>query len=164
MLPLEIQQPKSILQPFLENMVEALKIYGVVKPLQKMYGNQSYTEKLAEMRNLPSGTIGKEVAQMLDDNNLTLIPKFETHDLKHLVLGYDMTTQDEIKMQAFLFGNGNRSIACLLFLSSGILFPGMWNTYRQEYKKGTLAPSILDLSLDESMALSSEQLKSKYQV
>ena len=72
--------------------------------------------------------------------------------MKHLLLGYGITkAQEEIKMQAYLFGNGNYSFSCILFLLSGILFPSLWNKFYKEYRKGKKAPSILELSIDDCM-------------
>ena len=74
---------------------------------------------------------------MLDSKQYRLIPKFENHDLKHLVLDYEMTMKDEIRMQAFMFGNGNYTIPCFAILGFGaILLPDLWSTFYQDYKKG----------------------------
>ena len=159
---LKLQQKEISIKTISEDFIEFVKVYGVIKPLQIIYGGSFYDNKLIQMRNLPKNTIGYDMAKMLNDNNLKLIPKFENHDLKHLVLGYDMTTQDEIKMQAYLFGNGNRSISCILFLLSGMLFPNMWSEYYNEYSKGKFSPSILSLSLDDCIHLQSNKIKEQY--
>jgi len=162
MITLKLPQKKISIKEIKEKFVESIKIYGVIKPLQKKYGNKHFEDKLKEMRHLPKDTIGNDLAKILDLNNLKLIPKFENHDLKHLVLGYGMTTQDEIKMQAYLLGNGSRKLTCILFLLSGILFPSLWKEYYQEYQKGKSSPSILKLSLEDCMRMQTHDMRKKY--
>ena len=62
------------------------------------------------MNKLEEGTLGKEIAKCLKENNLNLVPNYESHDLKHTLLNFKMTPLDEIRMQAFMIGNGNWSI------------------------------------------------------
>ena len=164
MTALEFQQRKFTFKLFAEYFVENIKINCVVKPLQRIYSRRFYDDKLMQMRNLPSNTIGNDIAKMLDDDNLRLIPKFGNHDLKHLILEYRMTTQDEIKMQAYLLGNGSRRFSCYLFLLSGILFPSMWKEYCQEYKKGKSSPLILQLSIEDCMKLQTNDMRKKYKI
>ena len=164
MTALEFQQRKVSFKLFAEHLIDSIKVNCVIKPLQRIYNQQFYDDQLMQMRNLPSNTIGNDLAKMLDENNLKLIPTSENHDLKHLILGYGMTTQEEIKMQAYLLGNGSRKLTCVLFLSSGLLFPSLWKEYYQAYKKGKIAPSILKLSLEDCMKLQTNDMRKKYKI
>ena len=164
MIALEFQQRKISFKSLAEHLVDSIKSNCVIKPLQRIYSQRLYDDKLMQMRNLPSNTIGNDIAKMLDENNLKLIPKSEDHDLKHLILEYGMATQDEIKMQAYLLGNGSRKLTCVLFLLSGILFPSLWKEYYQEYKKGKKSPSILKLSLEDCMKLQTNDMRKKYRI
>ncbi len=144
-----------------EKLVEFLKIYLAIKPLQFFYKTESENIH-AELKSLPSGTIGSELYRMLITNNLKVIPKFENHDLKHIILGYGMTSVEEIKMQAYLFGNGNRSVFCILFLASGLIFPEEWSSFYNEFKKGKKSVYIHDISFKESIIQRTESLKTTY--
>ena len=155
---LKITMLKNSVEKFIDN----IKIFLVIKPLQFFHNKNYYEKKLNFMRNLSENTVGNDVARMLDKKGLKLIPKFENHDLRHLILGYEMTTEDEIKMQMYLFGNGNYSISCLLFLCSGLLFPNLWKSFYEEYKKGQNAPSILKLSVDSCMHEQTATIKKVY--
>lgn len=59
--------------------VELLKVYLVIKPLQIIFKNYSY-KQLKTLENKHSGTIGYDLAQLLKENQLTIIPRFEDHD------------------------------------------------------------------------------------
>ena len=154
----------SIRRQLAESIIEIAKVYGVIKPLQFVHSSAQYSAKLEAMRSLPSGTIGSSIAEMLDNEGLKLIPRFEDHDLKHLILGYGMSTIDELRMQAYLFGNGNRSISCMLFLSSALLLPSSWNTLYTDFKKGKNSPSILRLSIDDCMREPIEVIRKHYKI
>ena len=143
-------------------LIEFLKVFLIIRPLQHFSNTDFYDERLAFMRTLPAHSVGREMARMLDKNGLRLIPHYEEHDLKHLLLGYKMTTEDEIRMQAYLFGNGNRSASCLLFLSSGLLLPTLWNVLYEDYQKGKQAPSIYSLRLEDCLSDLTDDLRQKY--
>ena len=86
--------------------IKSLRLTGwIIWALEKIYGATTLDSKLEQLRTLEKGTVGREVAEMLDEKGYRLIPKFENHDLKHIVLDYEMTMQDEIKMHSYLVGN-----------------------------------------------------------
>lgn len=118
---LTYNQTTSFRYRLAEILIEGLKINLAIKPLQFLFKKKVKNARFA-LENCPENSVGNSVLNMLNENNLDVIPFFEDHDLKHLVLGYGMTSVEEIRMQAFLFGNGNRSFSCILFLLSGILF------------------------------------------
>lgn len=132
--------------------------------LQMLFDMKPYLEKHNQMRSMQPNTVGRAVAELLDQNNFKLIPKFENHDLKHLILGYNMTIEDEVRMQAFLVGNGNYTIPCLIFLSLGLFMPELWKELIVEYKKGERTKSIYYLTLDNSMNRSIYELQKEYRL
>lgn len=98
---------------------------------------EKYHEQVDQLRQLENGTLGKELADCLDKHSLTLVPKYESHDLKHVLLEYQMTAEDEIRMQAFMIGNGNFSIPSFtIFFFGAILLPDLWLTFYFDFKKG----------------------------
>jgi len=135
---------------------------GTIWLLEKIYGSTTLDYQLIHLRTLPAGTVGQEIASMLDKKGYRLIPKFENHDLKHIVLDYEMTMKDEIRMQAYLVGNGNYSFPCLLFLSLGIFYPTVWKDLPKEYRLGQRMTSIHLLTLDNCMDRRLTEIKKKY--
>lgn len=143
--------------------IKSLKLTGwTIWALEKIYGARTLDSKLAHLRTLERDTVGKEIAEMLDHKGYRLIPKFENHDLKHIVLDYEMTMQDEIKMQAYLVGNGNRTLPCLIFLSLGLFYPRIWRSLIQEYKLGKNTHSIHFLTIDTCMDKPLSEIKNKF--
>jgi len=143
--------------------LKKLKITGgIIWLLQLIHGKDYLTSKLSHLRTLQLGTVGREVAEILDSKQYRLIPKFENHDLKHIVLEYEMTMKDEIRMQAYLIGNGNFTFPCLIFFSLGIFHPTIWKDLFNEYHKGKTSKSIHFLTLDNCMELQLIDIKNEY--
>jgi hypothetical protein len=109
-----------------------------------------YHQEVDELRKLQNGTLGKEIANCLDDHRFTLVPKYESHDLKHVLLDYKMTAEDEIRMQAFMIGNGNYSIPSFtIFLFGAILLPDLWTTFYSDFEKGRQTIPISNWTIND---------------
>ena len=155
-------QKTNKLQQLINWTIEKSKVAGVVWLLQNTHSKEKYKQKLEELRAMPYGTVGKELASLLSRKKLDLIPKFETHDIKHLILDYDMTPLDEVRMQAYLLGNGNRSLPCLLFLSFGLFMPELWFELGKEYQKGKAHRSIAELTFENCLEENFDEMKNRY--
>lgn len=108
------------------------------------------------------GTLGHEIARCLDEQHLTLVPGYENHDLKHILLDYQMTPEDEIRMQAFMIGNGNYSIPSFsIFIFGAILLPDCWTVFYSDYQKGRRTIPIATWTLEEYASHSLESLQKK---
>ena len=135
---------------------------GIIRMLEFIYGKNKLDKKLLELNQLPKGTVGFEVSKLILQNNYRLIPKFENHDLKHLVLEYEMTIKDELKMQAYLIGNGNHTAACLIFFSFVIFYPSIWRNLYHEFNHGKKSKSIHFLTLENCKNLQLSEIKKEY--
>ena len=123
---------------------------------------EPYKQKVSELRKFKNGTLGKEIAECLDHHNLTLVPKYESHDLKHVLLNYQMTAEDEIRMQAFMVGNGNYSIPSFAILFFGaILLPDLWLTFYSDFKKGKKSIRISEWTIEKYANRNLAELKAK---
>lgn len=109
-----------------------------------------YEQKTRQLQELPDGTLGKEIANCLEKNNLRLVPNYESHDLKHVLLDFKMTPVDEIRMQAFMLGNGNYSIPSFaIFIFGALLLPDLWMTFYNDYKNGLNSQPIKTWKIEE---------------
>lgn len=156
-----IQLRTSLRRNVSEFIIEFLKIWFVIKPLQSLFRIRNQHNLLKLKNSLPN-TVGSNILQLLIKNNLKPIPFYEEHDLKHLILGYGMSSEDEVRMQFYLLGNGNRSISCILFTMFGLLLPSCWKTFYKDYYKGKNATRILDIKLDDCINSSMAELRMKY--
>lgn len=111
--------------------------------ISQFHDMRPYANKVEKYRRYPVGTIGNDVAKCLDDNKLSLVPNYESHDLKHVLLDFKMTPVDEIRMQAFMLGNGNYTFPCFAILFFGaMLLPDEWSTLYNDYKTGQRSTPI----------------------
>lgn len=119
-------------------------------------------KKVEQLDKMQEGTLGKEIAQCLKANDLSLVPNYENHDLKHSLLKYEMTPLDEIRMQAFMIGNGNWSLPSLaIFIYGALLLPSQWTLFWQDFKEGSKAAPIKDWSIEEFAHYPIEDLRNR---
>jgi|SRR5687767_1884155 ubiquinone biosynthesis protein Coq4 len=100
---------------------------------------------LKEMRKFPKGSLGFEMAAFLDKRKFDLLPKYEIHDAVHTILNYNTTTVGELRLQAFMWGNGSSSYAGrILFLIGLLTLPELWRELRLDYERGKKAAERID--------------------
>lgn len=129
--------------------------------IERFYDMKPFKNKVEHLRNLPEDTLGYQIAKSLDTHNLKLVPKYESHDLKHVLLGYKMTPLDEIRMQAFMLGNGNYTIPCFTILIFGaVLLPGKWNLFYTDFEKGKNTKNVSNWTIEKYAKFKIENLKS----
>jgi ubiquinone biosynthesis protein Coq4 len=91
---------------------------------------------------------------------LGLVPKYESHDLKHVLLDFKMTPEDEIRMQAFMLGNGNITLPCIVILVFGAIFiPDRWRLLINDFKRGSQVRPISAWTIEEYADKSTEELR-----
>lgn len=134
--------------------------YLSVWTIEQFFDTEKLKDKVEELHKLEEGTLGKEIAKSLKENNLNLVPNYESHDLKHSLLNFKMTPLDEIRMQAFMIGNGNWSLPSLaIFIYGAVLLPSKWNLFKEDFNEGRKAISIKDWSIEEFADKQIEELR-----
>jgi len=118
--------------------------------IEQLHDIAVYEKKARALNDLPDGTLGKDIANCLEKNGLHLVPHYESHDLKHVLLDFKMTPVDEIRLQAFMLGNGNHSIpSYAIFIFGALLLPDMWRTFFYDYKNGQRSKPIKNWTIEE---------------
>ena len=136
--------------------------YLSVWTIEQFSDTENLKRKVEQLDKLEQGTLGKEIAKCLKGNNLNLVPNYESHDLKHTLLNFKMTPLDEIRMQAFMIGNGNWSIPSLaIFVYGAILLPSKWKLFKRDFQEGRKAISIKNWSIEEFADKQIDELREK---
>ena len=83
-----------------------LKIAQIINPQINLEQEFTITlEELGELRQLPNGTLGREVAQFLDNNGFDPLNSGDwiqrTHDIWHVLTGFGSSPHDELLLQIF---------------------------------------------------------------
>ena len=110
------------------------------KPIYAKFFKRNKTAWKHDLRSLsrfPKRSLGNDLYQFLKKEKLDLMPKFEDHDVMHVLFNYRTTIQDEIKMQFFLLGNGKKSIYALFSAMLGlVIVPEHIKSYFREFHLG----------------------------
>lgn len=134
--------------------------YVALWTLECFSGTAILEGKIEALDKLEKGTLGKEIAICLRENNLSLVPNYESHDLKHVLLDYEMTPLGEIRLQAFMLGNGNWSLlSILIFIYGAILLPNRWSLFAVDFEKGSRAIPIKKWTIEAFANQSVEELR-----
>lgn len=95
---------------------------------------QQSTGRLLEYE---AGSLGRALGAFLLANEISLIPRFEDHDVCHVILEYDTSVPGESEMQFCLLGSGKRSLyvmgTCAI---AWLAFPEYWSRFRAAFKRG----------------------------
>lgn len=103
----------------------------------------AWQQSRSSLQQYPRHSLGYELSQFLDREDLELMPLLEDHDVLHVLLGYDTTVIDEARMQFFLLGNGKRSLYALLTaLVALVLVPEGIRQYLEAYRHGRACRNI----------------------
>jgi len=96
-----IQAPHSLngYQVLARKLIVHVRTSFLIPIFRRLYGTAAARVQLSYLQKLPVGTLGRGVADILRDNHLQLIPHYENHDLKHVLLGYAMTPRGRAKTQ-----------------------------------------------------------------
>ena len=118
----------------------------MVNVLQYTADMRPYRAYRKALESYPQGTVGREVANYLRRTNSDFIPGFEAHEFKHVLIGYENSFDEELRLQAFMLGNGNYSPFCLFFLSAGIF---QWKKLSDHFRAGRKCVSIVRWKLED---------------
>lgn len=96
------------------------------------------------------GTIGKAVYQFMQEHGFDFVPHREGHDFKHVLLGFKSEPFDEMRMEAFVYGNTGLSlISVAIFCSFLIYVPEIWRELPHYYIAGKKVKPITAIPLEE---------------
>jgi ubiquinone biosynthesis protein Coq4 len=154
--------PLNLYQRLARKAIAYAKTSIIIPTVWHLYGARNIEKHLNDLQGLPLGTLGRGIADTLHRHKLQLIPNYENRDLKHVLLGYDMTPEDELKLKSFMLGNGDYSPRCFAFLALGLLTPELWPTLMRHFRQGRRTQPIHHWHLADYAAHDVEQLR--YQI
>ena len=109
--------------------------------------NWKYTAD--DYRNMPENSAGKRLIEYMDANQIPFKPNLVRHDLKHILLGYQMNMPDELRIHAFLIGNRcyNPMAMAYLFICVAIV-PEILPTLWKDFKRGRKSVCLKNIPLE----------------
>ncbi len=120
---------------------------------------------IQDYRNFPVGTVAREIANYLDLKKLHFLPKGEKHDVRHIVLGYEMNVEGEVRMQAFLIGNGKLHPYGIVYLGFFLaLLPELIVPCLGDFLRGRQATSLNNLSEIALLGMHLDEVKKLFSI
>lgn len=102
---------------------------------------------LDELSCMPIYTLGYQLFQFLNSHNLSLLPYYEKHDIKHVVLNYPPTDKGEVCLQCFMLANGRYTLPVFVTVLFGwCVMPNYWKDFVEAYKRGRKCKSLQELN------------------
>ena len=115
---------------------------------------------LAELKAMENETLGNNLFNFLHTRNFDYLPKYESHDAYHSLLGYGTTVTEELKLQGFMWGNKNSTVAGrVLFILGVIVFPNKYQLFKVEMKRGQNAKPLKEYSITEMIPLNINNIR-----
>jgi ubiquinone biosynthesis protein Coq4 len=115
----------------------ALPILKVVRRKKK------FPYSMEQLSALPYETVGNELWQLLNAHSIRLLPYYERHDIKHVVLNYAFTDEGEVSLQFFMLANGRVSFPVLATVLYGLLtMPEYYSSFKKAWKRGKQVKSL----------------------
>lgn len=117
------------------------------------------------LSQMQKDTLGNDLFKFLKDKNLTLLPYYAKHDIKHILLEYDTTDEGEVCLQCFMLGNKHISFPVAATVLYGFLtMPEYWKKFVAAYKRGAKSASLKDCKWFDLITEETNLLKNKINV
>lgn len=98
---------------------------------------QAWGLSSSDLLEYPTNSLGYQVGLFLSTNDFEFLPKHETHDVFHVLCGYDVSVKEEIALQFLLFGNGKRSLYLYMVMFLGlVILPEHYKFYKTSLNNG----------------------------
>lgn len=137
----------------------ALPILKIVRRKKK------FPYSMEQLSALPFETVGNELWQTMNAHNLRLLPYYERHDIKHVVLNYPFTDEGEVCLQFFMLANGRVSFPVIATVIYGLVtMPEYYDSFKEAYKRGKAAGDFSKLDWFAIMPEQLIQVRKQYQI
>ena len=115
---------------------------------------------IEKLLQFPKGSLGKDLGLFLRVQGFELEPKFEKHDIYHIITDYPTTVIGEICLGVFNVANGKRSIYTVGVALLGVLIMlEEYETFAQAYQRGKNARSYANWKFEHLLNENTEELK-----
>lgn len=130
-----------------------------------MLQSRTWEYTLEDCSKMNKTSLGYSLYSYLTTNNLSFKPNLIRHDMKHILLNYEMKIEDELKLHAFLIGNRSYNIMGIIYLATCLLFvPKTFLELKKDYKKGKSAKKLKHIELQNLATTDLNELRKKLNI
>ena len=139
--------------------------HKIALPLIGKFRNKpKFNFSMEQLLKFEDGTLGKDLAIYLNKMNFKLLPNYEQHDCKHIILQYEMDEAGEARMQFNFLGNRHYSIPVIsTCLITFFLMPEYWKQFKLDYQQGKKGKPFEDIDYNALVYLKTNDLRKTYQ-
>lgn len=124
--------------------IKATEVSGIVLK------ERNWPYQIEDYQKMVKDSLGYQYHQCISTNKIEYKANLIKHDMKHLILGYDMTIRNELNIVAFLLGNKSANKVSLIYLMTCLVFvPEYIPKLKTHYKRGQNAKRLNDFNLSD---------------
>jgi ubiquinone biosynthesis protein COQ4 len=144
----------------------ALRIAQTINP--PVQPQRTVEINLPMLRQLPEGTLGREVARFLDDNDFTpfnsgdLIQR--THDIWHVVTNFSASEHDELLLQVFTRAQVFRPSSAVFVMYGLVLGKLQFVDVMREIKRGRIAQQLVQWDIESDWSTPLTEVRQKLKI
>ena len=125
-----------------------------------LLSSRDWNYDMHDLAKMPSDSLGHGLYAYLNKANLSFKPNLIRHDIKHILLNYEMKMPDELKIHAFLIGNKNYNFMGIIYLMvCVVIVPEILPSLRKEYQRGKNAVCLKQVNLLQYVAMNTETVR-----
>lgn len=118
-------------------------IISVVPVLNIFRRGYPWSTSFEELEEMSEDSWGYQLRAYLQERGLRYLPKYQQHDALHILLEYDTSPLHEVRLQAFMVGNGSSSFAGhILYRIGQALLPENRDLIQSDFERGAASASI----------------------
>lgn len=98
---------------------------------------------IKDLQGFPQGTVGFELFRFFQEHQLKMLPHYEKHDIKHVVLDFPPNETGEVCLQTFMLANGRITLPVVVSVLIGwLIMPEKWHEFMNAWSRGRMLPSL----------------------
>ncbi|MCG8577044.1 MAG: hypothetical protein MI810_19340 [Flavobacteriales bacterium] len=102
--------------------------------------DRKWNYQLQDFAKMPINSLGRKLYEYLTQNRISYKPNLVRHDVKHILLGYEMKMPDELHIHAFLMGNRSHNLMGTIYVAVCLVFvPEQFFKLKKDYLRGKAA-------------------------
>lgn len=110
--------------------------------------DRDWNYKLSDFKLMPPNSLGRRYYEYMSLNKISYKPNLIRHDIKHILLSYEMKMPDEMRLHTYLMGNRSFNFLGTIYLAVClILVPEQLAVIKSDYRKGKLSKRLKGIDL-----------------
>jgi len=105
--------------------------------------DRGWNYQLKDFGRMPKNSLGKRFYDYMVRNKIGYKPNLIQHDMKHILLGYEMKMPDEMHLHTYLMGNRSWNMLGMAYLAVCLaIVPEYLPKLRSDYRRGKLSQRL----------------------